>query len=115
MYISPAYRAALLASWFRRRGIPVLLGEAMVVSGILLCRSNSRLSSRMKGRAAAVLARLTARRFLGPSPHTGSMVNSLFRGSLDASSDIRPWADLNGITSEEGSAGGAGACLFEEP
>lgn len=114
MYISPAYRAALLASWFRRRGIPVLLGEAMVVSGILLCRSNSRLSSRMKGPGSGGARHGSPHADFWAPHRIPAAWYSLFRGSLDASSDIRPWADLNGITSEEGSAGGAGACLFEE-
>jgi hypothetical protein len=43
------------------------------------------------------------------------MVERLFHGSLDTSRDIRPWADLSGLSPGEGSAGDVVAYFLDDP
>jgi len=113
---------ALLAGWFlaqQRRGIAVLLGGAMVVSGVLLSALEQQVVSvvTINGRAAAVFAAAhAATPTFGPlTAQRQSMVERLLGGSLDASSDIRPWADLSGVTPGEGSPGDVVAYLIDDP
>jgi hypothetical protein len=113
---------ALLAGWFlaqQRRGIAVLLGGAMVVSGILLSALEQQVVRvvTINGREAAVFAAAHAGTpTFGPlTAQRQSMVARLLGGSLDPSSDIRPWAELSGVTPGEGSAGDVVAYLVDDP
>jgi hypothetical protein len=113
---------ALLAGWFlaqQRRGIAVLLGGAMIVSGILLSALEQQVVRvvTVNGRAAAVFAAAhPGTPTFGPlTAQRQSMVERLLVGSLNASSDIRPWADLSALTPGEGPAGDVVAYLVEDP
>jgi 4-amino-4-deoxy-L-arabinose transferase-like glycosyltransferase len=113
---------ALLAGWFlahQRRGTAVLLGGAMIASGVLLSALEQQVVRvvTINGRAAAVFAAAHAGTpTFGPlTARRQSMVERLFRGSLDTSSDIRPWADLSGLTPGEGPAGDIVAYLVDDP
>jgi hypothetical protein len=113
---------ALLAGYFlaqQRRGIAVLLGGAMVVSGILLSALEQQVVRvvTVNGRAAAVFAAAhPGAPTFGPlTAQRQSMVERLLVGSLNASSDIRPWADLSALTPGEGPAGDVVAYLVEDP
>jgi MFS family permease len=113
---------ALLAGWFlaqQRRGIAVLLGGAMVVSGILLSALEQQVVRvvTVNGRAAAVFAAAhPGTPTFGPlTAQRQSMVERLLVGSLNASSDIRPWADLSALTPGEGPAGDVVAYLVDDP
>jgi hypothetical protein len=113
---------ALLAGWFlaqQRRGIAVLLGGAMVVSGVLLSALEQQVVKivAINGRAAAVFAATHAGTpTFGPlTAQRQSSVERLLRGSLDASSDIQRWADLSSITPGVGPAGDVVAYLVDDP
>jgi hypothetical protein len=71
----------------------------------------------VNGRAAAQFAEAhPGTPVLGPlTAQRQSTLERLLRGSLDSSSDIRPWADLSGVTPGEGSAGDVVAYLVDDP
>ena len=113
---------ALLAGWFlaqQQRAVAFVLGGIMIASGVLLSGMEQQVVRvvAVNGRAAAVFAETHAGTpVFGPlTAQRQSMVERLFRGSLDASSDIRPWADLSGVTPGEGPAGDVVAYLVDDP
>lgn len=113
---------ALLTGWFlaqQRRGIALVLGGAMVACGILLSAMEQQVVRvvTVNGRAAAEFAEAHAGTpVFGPlTAQRQSMVERLLHGSLDTSGDIRPWADLSGLSLEEGSAGDVVAYLIDDP
>jgi hypothetical protein len=113
---------ALLAGWFlaqQQRAVAFVLGGIMVASGVLLSGMEQQVVRVVvvNGQAAAAFAEAHAGTpVFGPlTAQRQSMVERLLRGSLDASSDIRPWADLSGITPGEGSAGDVVAYLIDDP
>ena len=71
----------------------------------------------VNGRAAAQFADAhPGTPVLGPlTAQRQSTLERLLRGSLDSGSDIRPWADLSGVTPGEGSAGDVVAYLVDDP
>src|SRR5207302_3522602 len=113
---------ALLTGWFlaqQTRSIALLLGAAMVLSGIMLAALEQQVVRvvTVNGRAAAEFAEThTGAPVFGPlTAQRQSMLERLLRGSLDSSSDIRPWADLSGVHPPEGSAGDVVAFLVDDP
>ncbi len=113
---------ALLAGWFlaqQQRAVAFVLGGIMVASGVLLSGMEQQVVRvvAVNGQAAAAFAEAHAGTpVFGPlTAQRQSMVERLFRGSLDASSDIRPWADLSGLTPGEGPAGDVVAYLVDDP
>jgi hypothetical protein len=113
---------ALLTGWFlaeQRRGVALVLGGAMVACGILLSAMEQQVVrvAAVNGRAAAEFAEAHAGiPVFGPlTAQRQSMVERLFHGSLDTSGDIRPWADLSGMSPGEGSAGDVVAYLVDDP
>jgi hypothetical protein len=113
---------ALLAGWFlaqQQRAVAFVLGGIMVASGVLLTGMEQQVVRvvAVNGQAATAFAEAHAGTpVFGPlTAQRQSMVERLFRGSLDASSDIRPWADLSGVTPGEGSAGDVVAYLVDDP
>ena len=113
---------ALLTGWFlaqQRRGVTLVLGGAMVACGILLSAMEQQVARvvTVNGRAAAEFADAHAGvPVFGPlTAQRQSMLERLLRGSLDTSGDIRPWADLSGLSLGEGSAGDVVAYLVDDP
>ena len=113
---------ALLAGWFlarQQRAVAFILGGIMVASGVLLSGMEQQVVRvvAVNGQAAAAFAETHAGTpVFGPlTAQRQSMVERLFRGSLDASSDIRPWADLSGVAPGEGSGGDVVAYLVDDP
>ena len=113
---------ALLTGWFlaqQQRGIALLLGAAMVLSGIMLAALEQQVVRvvTVNGRSAAEFAEAhPGTPVFGPlTAQRQSMLERLLRGSLDSSSDIRPWADLSGVTPGEGLAGDVVAYLVDDP
>ncbi len=113
---------ALLAGWFlaqQQRAVAFVLGGIMVASGVLLSGMEQQVVRvvAVNGQAAAAFAEAHAGTpVFGPlTAQRQSMVERLFRGSLDASSDIRPWADLSRLTPGEGPAGDVVAYLVDDP
>ena len=113
---------ALLTGWFlaqQLRSIALLLGAAMVLSGIVLAALEQQVVRvvTVNGRAAAQFAEAhPGTPVLGPlTAQRQSTLERLLRGSLDSSSDIRPWADLSGVSAGEGSAGDVVAYLVDDP
>jgi hypothetical protein len=113
---------ALLAGWFlaqQRHGVALLLGGAMVVSGILLSGLEQQAVRvvTVNGRAAAEFAEAHAGTpVFGPlSAQRQSMVERLLRGSLDSNGDIRPLADLSQVSPGGSSAGDVVGYLIEDP
>ncbi len=113
---------ALLAGWFlaqQRRGIAFVLGGLMIVSGVMLSALEQQVVRvvAVNGQAAAAFAEAHAGTpVFGPlTAQRQSMVERLFRGSLDTSGDIRPWADLSGVSPGEGSGGDVVAYLVDDP
>jgi hypothetical protein len=113
---------ALLTGWFlaqQTRSIALLLGAAMVLSGIMLAALEQQVVRvvTVNGRAAAEFAEAhPGTPVFGPiTAQRQSMLERLLRGSLDSSSDIRPWADLSGVSAGEGSAGDVVAYLVDDP
>jgi hypothetical protein len=113
---------ALLAGWFLARQQPrvaFVLGGVMVASGILLSALEQQVVRvvAVNGQAAAAFAGAHAGTpVYGPlTAQRQSMVERLFRGSLDASGDVRPWADLSSVTPGEGSTGDVVAYLVDDP
>jgi hypothetical protein len=113
---------ALLAGWFlaeQRRGIALLLGGAMVVSGIILSALEQQVvrAVTVNGRAAAEFAEAhPGTPVFGPlTAQRHSVIKRLLRGSLDSSGDIRPWADLSGLSPGSGSGGDVIAYLVYDP
>jgi hypothetical protein len=91
----------------------------MVLSGIVLAALEQQVVRvvTVNGRAAAQFAEAhPGTPVLGPlTAQRQSTLERLLRGSLDSSSDIRPWADLSGVTLGEGSAGDVVAYLVDDP
>jgi hypothetical protein len=113
---------ALLAGWFlaqQQRAVAFVLGGIMVASGVLLSGMEQQVVRVVvvNGQAAAAFAEAHAGTpVFGPlTAQRQSLVERLLRGSLDASSDIRPWADLSGVTPGEGPAGDVVAYLVDDP
>ena len=113
---------ALLAGWFlaqQRRAVAFVLGGVMVASGILLSALEQQVVRvvAVNGQAAAAFAEAHAGTpVFGPlTAQRQSIVARLFRGSLDTSSDIRPWADLSDVSAGEGPAGDVVAYLVDDP
>jgi 4-amino-4-deoxy-L-arabinose transferase-like glycosyltransferase len=113
---------ALLAGWFlaqQQRAVAFVLGGVMVASGILLSAFEQQVVRvvTVNGQAAAGFAEAHAGTpVFGPlTAQRQSKVERLFRGSLDTSSDIRPWADLSGVSAGEGPAGDVVAYVIDDP
>lgn len=113
---------ALLAGWFlaqQRRGIALLLGGAVLVSGVFLSALEEQVVRvvTVNGRAAAEFAEAHhGIPVFGPvTTQRQSILKRLLRASLDSSSDIRPWTDLGGLSLGSGSAGDVVAYLIEDP
>jgi hypothetical protein len=113
---------ALLTGWFlaqQQRAIALLLGAAMVLSGIMLAALEQQVVRvvTVNGRSAAEFAEAhPGTPVFGPlTAQRQSMLERLLHGSLDSSSDIRPWADLSGVSAGAGSAGDVVAYLVEDP
>jgi 4-amino-4-deoxy-L-arabinose transferase-like glycosyltransferase len=113
---------ALLAGWFlaqQRRGVALVLGSIMVVSGVVLSALEQQVVRvvAVNGQASAVFAEAHAGTpVFGPlTAQRQSMVERLFRGSLDTGRDIRPWADLSDLSPGDGSAGDVVAYLIDDP
>ena len=113
---------ALLAGWFlaqQQRAIAFVLGGLMIASGIVLAALEQQVVRvvAVNGEAAAVFAEAHAGiPVFGPlTAQRQSVVERLFRGSLDTGSDIRPWADLSSISPGEGPAGDVVAYLVDDP
>ena len=113
---------ALLTGWFlaqQLRSIALLLGAAMVLSGVMLAALEQQVIQvvTVNGRAAAEFAEAhSGAPVFGPlTAQRQSILARLFRGSLDASNDIRPWADLSGVSAGEGPAGDVVAYLIDDP
>jgi hypothetical protein len=71
----------------------------------------------VNGRAAAEFAEAhPGTPVFGPiTAQRQSMLERLLRGSLDSSSEIRPWADLRGVSAGAGPAGDVVAYLVDDP
>ena len=113
---------ALLAGWFlaqQKHGVALVLGSVMVVSGVVLSALEQQVVRvvAVNGQAAAGFAEAHAGvPVFGPlTAQRQSMVERLFRGSLDTGSDIRPWADLSDLSPGDGSAGDVVAYLIDDP
>ena len=113
---------ALLAGWFlaqQRRGITLILGGAMVASGIALSALEQQVVQvvTVNGRAAAAFAENHAGiPVFGPlTAQRQSMLARLLRGSLDGSHDIQPYAELRGISDGNGVANEVVAYIIEDP
>jgi hypothetical protein len=113
---------ALLAGWFlaqQRRGVALVLGGIMIASGVALSALEQQVLRvvMVNGQAAAAFAESHAGTpVFGPlTAQRQSMVERLFRGSLDTSGDIRPWADLSGVSPGEGPDGDVVAYLVDDP
>lgn len=113
---------ALLAGWFlaqQQRAVATVIGTVMVASGILLSALEQQVVRvvAVNGQAAAAFAEAHAGTpVFGPlTAQRQSIVERLFRGSLDTSSDIRPWADLSGVSAGAGPAGDVVAYLVDDP
>jgi hypothetical protein len=113
---------ALLAGWFlarQRQGVALVLGGIMVASGILLSALEQQVVRvvAVNGEAAAAFAEAhPGTPIFGPlTAQRQSMVARLFHGSLDARSDIRPWADLADLTPGNGPPSDIVAYLVDDP
>lgn len=113
---------ALLAGWFlaqQHRGVTFLAGGAMIATGILLSALEQQVVSvvAVNGRSAARFAEAHPRTpVFGPlTAQRQSTLERLLRGSLDASRDIRPVADLRRIGLDGGSADDIVAYIVEDP
>jgi hypothetical protein len=113
---------ALLAGWFlaqQQRAVAIVIGAVMVASGVLLSALEQQVVRvvAVNGQAAAAFSEAHAgTRVFGPlTAQRQSIVERLFQGSLDTSSDIRPWADLSGVSAGAGPAGDVVAYLVDDP
>ncbi len=113
---------ALLAGWFlaqQRRAVAFALGGITVASGIVLSALEQQVIRvvTVNGRAAAAFAEAHAGTpVLGPlTAQRQSIVERLLHGSLDSSGDIRPAADLRGLSLIGGSGNDVVAYLIEDP
>jgi hypothetical protein len=113
---------ALLAGWFlsqQRRIVTIVLGGAMVASGILLSGLEQQVIRvvTVNGPAAAAFAQAHAGTpVLGPlTVQRQSMIERLLRGSLDSANDIRPIADLGRLPLARGAANDIVAYLIYDP
>jgi 4-amino-4-deoxy-L-arabinose transferase-like glycosyltransferase len=113
---------ALLTGWFlahQRRRVALLLGGAMVVSGILLSALEQQVVRvvTVNGRSAAAFAQGHAGiPVFGPlTAQRQSALLRLLGGSLDSSGDIRPWAELSRVSLIGGSPSDVVAYLIEDP
>jgi hypothetical protein len=113
---------ALIAGWFlaqQGRTVALLLGGAMIASGICLAALEQQVISvvTVNGRSAAVFAQAhTGTPVFGPlTAQRQSKLQRVLRGSLDASSDIRPLADLAQLPLADGGADDIVAYIIEDP
>ena len=113
---------ALLIGWFlaqQRREVALLLGAAMVVSGVLLAALEQQVVRvvTVNGRSAAEFAQAhVGTPVFGPlTAQRQSMLARLLGGSLDSRGDIRPWADLSRLTPISSSPSDVVAYLVEDP
>jgi hypothetical protein len=113
---------ALMAGWFlaqQGRTIAFLLGGAMVASGICLAALEQQVISvvMVNGRSAAVFAEAhPGTPVFGPlTAQRQSKLQRVVRGSLDASRDIRPLADLARLPLADGAADDIVAYTIEDP
>ena len=113
---------ALLTGWFlaqQRRGVALVLGGTMVACGVLLSAMEQQVARvvTVNGRAAAEFAEAHAGvPVFGPlTAQRQSMEERLLRGSLDTSSDIRPWVDLSSASTRETSAADVVAYVIDDP
>jgi hypothetical protein len=113
---------ALMAGWFlaqQGRAIALLLGGAMIASGISLAALEQQVISvvTVNGRSAAVFAQDHADTpVFGPlTAQRQSKLQRVLRGSLDAGSDIRPLADLAQLPLADGEADDIVAYIIEDP
>jgi len=113
---------ALMAGWFlaqQGRTIALLLGGAMIASGIFLAALEQQVVSvvTVNGRSAALFAEAhTGTPVFGPlTAQRQSKLRRVLRGSLDGSSDIRPVADLAQLPLTAGVADDIVAYVIEDP
>ena len=113
---------ALMAGWFlaqQGRTIAFLLGGAMIASGIFLAALEQQVITvvTVNGRSAAAFAEAhTDTPVFGPlTAQRQSKLQRVLRGSLDASSDIRPLADLAQLPLADGAADDIVAYIIEDP
>jgi 4-amino-4-deoxy-L-arabinose transferase-like glycosyltransferase len=113
---------ALMAGWFlaqQGRTIALLLGGAMIASGIFLAALEQQVVSvvTVNGRSAVLFAEAhTGTPVFGPLiAQRQSKLRRVLRGSLDASSDIRPVADLAQLPLTPGMADDIVAYIIEDP
>jgi hypothetical protein len=111
-----------MAGWFlaqQGRTIAFLLGGAMIASGICLAALEQQVISvvTVNGRSAAVFAEAhTGTPVFGPlTAQRQSKLKRVLRGSLDASGDIRPLADLVQLPLADGAVDGIVAYIIEDP
>jgi hypothetical protein len=113
---------ALMAGWFlaqQTRTIAFLLGIAMIASGISLAALEQQVITvvTINGRSAAAFAEAhTGTPVFGPlTAQRQSKLQRVLRGSLDASGDIRPLADLAQLPLANGAADDIVAYIIEDP
>ncbi len=113
---------ALMAGWFlaqQGRTTAFLLGGAMIASGICLAALEQQVISvvTVNGRSAAVFAEAhVGTPVFGPlTAQRQSKLQRVVRGSLDASSDIRPLANLAQLPLAGGAADDIVAYIIEDP
>lgn len=113
---------ALMAGWFlarQGRTIALLLGGAMIASGIFLAALEQQVINvvTVNGRSAAVFAEThPGTPVFGPlTAQRQSKLQRVLRGSLDPSSDIHPLADLAQLPFADGGADDIVAYIVEDP
>ena len=113
---------ALMAGWFlaqQGRTIALLLGGAMIASGIFLAALEQQVVSvvTVNGRSAALFAEAhTGTPVFGPlTAQRQSKLRRILRGSLDVSGDIRPVADLAQLPLTADAADDIVAYIIEDP
>jgi hypothetical protein len=113
---------AVIAGWFlaqQGRTIAFLLGGAMIALGISFAALEQQVISvvTVNGRSAAVFAEAhSGTPVFGPlTAQRQSKLQRVLRGSLDASGDIRPLADLAQLPLADGAADDIVAYIIEDP
>jgi len=119
IFIAPL---ALLAGWFlsrQHRIVTIVLGGAMVSSGVLLAGLEQQVTRvvTVNGPAAAAFAQAHAGiPVFGPlTVQRQSMIERLLRGSLDSATDIQPMADFSQLALSDGAANDTVAYLVYDP
>jgi 4-amino-4-deoxy-L-arabinose transferase-like glycosyltransferase len=113
---------ALIAGWFlakQQRGLAVLLGGAMVLSGVVLSALEQQVVRvvTVNGSSAAAFAQAhVATPVFGPlTAQRQSAVERLLHGSLDGNGDIRPVAELPRVSLDGGAGDDVIAYIIEDP